>query len=60
MNQDNPFQIADNLEEEHGLVCAIVTAIGGAYTAEQQKDNHSRTLWKEVERILQERLDETW
>ena len=56
--ENNPAEIADYLVSEHGLEGALETAVQGSEAAKQTGDNYSLSVWREVKRMLKERLAE--
>ena len=52
---DDPNQIAEFLVQEHGLDRTLQTAIEGVTAAQEEGDNYSLSVWREVKRILRER-----
>jgi hypothetical protein len=54
--RDDPRKIAVNLiKEHHGLELALERATEGIADAQEQDDNYSLSIWREVRRILRER-----
>ena len=54
--RDDPQEIADHLVEEHGIDLALERATEGITTAQEQGDNYGLSVWREVRRILRERV----
>ena len=52
---DDPNQIAEYLVQEHGLDRALLKAIEGTTAAQEEGDNYSLSVWREVKQILRER-----
>ena len=53
---DDPDEIAKALVQEHGLNGALDQAIAETATANQQLDYYNLSIWREVKRILRERI----
>ncbi len=54
---DNPVEIADHLENEHGLDGALLAVGEGKTKANRDGDNYRLSVWREVMVILQNRAD---
>ena len=54
---DNPVEIADHLENEHGLDGALLAVGEGKTKANHDGDNYRLSVWREVMVILQNRAD---
>ncbi len=55
--RDNPVEIADHLENEHGLKAAL-SVVGDSKTeAIREGDNYRLSILREVKVILQNRAD---
>jgi hypothetical protein len=55
MNDADSIEIAEHVEEEHGLTRGISSAMEGVLAAKHEGDDDSLHLWRNVERILRER-----
>jgi hypothetical protein len=53
--RDNPTEIADHLEKEHGLEKAMVVVDDGKREATREGNNYTLSVWREVKVILQTR-----
>ncbi len=54
--RDNPHDIAEYLVQEHGIELALERATEGITTANERGDNYVLSIWREVRRILRERV----
>ena len=54
---DNPVEIADHLENEHGLDGALLAVGEGKTKANRDGDNFRLSILREVKVILQNRAD---
>ena len=54
--RDDPNQIAEHLIREHGLDGAYQTALKGASDAQRNQDNYRLSVWREIKRILRDKL----
>jgi hypothetical protein len=55
MNND-PQTIAEFLIREHGVDGAYQAALKGATDAQRDNDNYRLSVWREVKRIIREKL----
>ena len=55
--RDDPHDIAEHLVQEHGIDLALDRATEGTTAAYHQGDNYSLSVWREVKRILRERVE---
>ena len=56
MNDNDPKNIADNLIREHGVDGAYQAALVGAMDAQRDGDNYRLSVWREIKRILRDKL----
>jgi hypothetical protein len=54
---DDPKHIANDLIREHGLNDALTRAMAETTTAHEEGDNYALSVWREVKRILRERME---
>lgn len=59
MNDNDPGNIADNLIRAHGVVGAYQAALVGAMDAQREGDNYRLSVWREVKRIVRDKLKPT-
>lgn len=52
---NNPTDIADHLENEHGIDAALVIVDEGRFDAYENGDNYRLSIWREVGVILRNR-----
>ena len=55
--RDDPHDIAEHLVQEHGVEGALERATEGIAEAQEQDDNYSLSVWREVRRILRGRYE---
>ena len=55
--RDNPEEIADHLEKEHGLDKALSVVAEGKTEAIRNGQNYTLSIWREVKVILKRRAD---
>ena len=55
--RDDPEQIADHLEKEHGLEAALSVVDNGKTEANYEGDYYTLSVWREVKVILQNRVE---
>ena len=53
--RDDPHSISEHLVQEHGIDHALERATEGIAAAQEQGDNYSLSVWREVRQILRER-----
>ena len=51
--RDDPTEIADHLEKEHGLEEAMAVVDNGKREATREGNNYTLSVWREVNVILQ-------
>ena len=56
MNDDDPHIIADHMIQEHGLKGALKTAQEATKVSLDAGDNYSVSVWREVKRVLNDRI----
>ena len=54
--RDDPNDIAEHLVREHGVELALERATEGIAEAKEKGDNYGLSVWREVRRILRERV----
>jgi hypothetical protein len=54
---DDPSQIANHLIEQHGVDGALETVRAGIEASHANGDNYRLSVWREVRRILRDKLD---
>ena len=57
--RDDPYEIANSLVQEHGLDGALDRAVAETTAANEQLDYYNLSIWREVKRILRERIIES-
>jgi hypothetical protein len=55
--RDNPKEIADHLEKEHGLDKALTVVAEGKTEAIRNGQNYTLSVWREVKVILESRAE---
>jgi len=55
--RDNPEEIADHLEKEHGLKEAMAVVDNGKREASLEGNNYTLSVWREVKALLQNRAN---
>ncbi len=55
---DDPRQIADDLIGQHGIDGAFEAVREGVAAAQKVRDNYRLSVWREVRRVLGDRLQE--
>ena len=53
---DDPHSISEHLVQEHGIELALERATEEITTAHEQGDNYGLSVWREVRRILLEKV----
>jgi hypothetical protein len=53
--RDDPKEIADHLEKEHGLEVAMAVVGNGKREATRDGNNYTLSVWREVKVILKNR-----
>ena len=54
--RDDPHDIAEHLVQEHGIELALERATEEITTAHEQGDNYGLSVWRELRRILLEKV----
>ena len=54
--RDDPHDIAEHLVQECGIDLALERATEGITAAQDQGDNYGLSVWREVRRILRQRV----
>ena len=52
----DPHSISEHLVQEHGLDGAAERVTEGLFAAHERGDNYGLSIWREVRRILRERV----
>ena len=53
---DDPNKIANTLIRENGLDRALEIALEGTAAANERSDNYELSVWREVKRVLRDRI----
>ena len=53
---DDPNEIANTLIRENGLDRALEIALEGTAAANERGDNYELSVWREVKRVLRDRI----
>jgi hypothetical protein len=53
---DDPHSISEHLVQEHGIDGAVERATEGISAAHERGDNYGLSVWRDVRRILRERV----
>ena len=54
--REDPHDISEHLVQEHGIDGAVERVTEGIFAAQERDDNYGLSIWREIRRILRERV----